>query len=103
MRGMIIRGQWHPIQAVTDHYLCRRCHARIGKPWADPITGELDHDRMVCANEHEIREEGDVISATAILAREVDAIFNRIEVLHNYGYEAEVCEKLYGNKDFEGF
>lgn len=103
MRGMVIRGKWHPIQAVTDHYLCRMCHARIGRPFADPISGELDHNRIVCANEHEIREEGDVVSAMAIAAREIDALFNKIEVLHNYGHEVEVSENLYGNKEFKGF
>jgi len=100
---MIIRGQWRTMQAVTDHYLCRRCHARIGAPWADPVTGELDHDRVVCQNEHEIVDEGDVIAQMAVLAREVDALFNKIEVLHNYGHEVEVNQNLYGKKDFKGF
>ena len=100
---MVIRGQWRPIQAVVDHYVCRKCHARIGKPYADPVTGELDFNRMVCANEHEITEEGDVIAASSVLAREVQGIFERIEVGRNYGYAPPVSKALYGDKDFEGF
>jgi hypothetical protein len=103
MRGLMIRGRWHPIQEVVDNYCCRRCGARIGKPWADPITGELDHERIVCSNEHEIKEEGDLIHANALVFREVRGMFNKIEVLRNYGHSVPVSPSLFIPEEFEGF
>jgi len=103
MRGMIIRGRWMPMNGVIDHYVCRRCHARIGRPYADPVTGELDFNRIVCANEHEITEEGDLVSGLSVQIQEVRGVFDKIEVLHNYGHKEEVSKSLFGDKDFEGF
>lgn len=92
-----------PIDGVIERYVCRRCHARIGRPYADPETGELDHDRMVCAgdDEHEICQEGDIVSAASIEMREVQSQYEKIEVLGNYGYKVEPIAPLY--EEFEGF
>jgi hypothetical protein len=101
MRGMIIRGCWMPINGVIDRYVCRKCGARFGKPYADPVTGELDHNRIVCANEHEITQEGDIIPAAWIEERAIKSQYDKLEVMHNYGIEAVELAPLYEN--FEGF
>lgn len=103
MRGMIIRGRWHTIDWIKDNYVCRKCGTRIGKPWADPVTGKLDFDRIVCANEHEITQEGDVISANIVAMRDAQSNLNKIEVLRNYGIDVEVDPALYVDKNWEGF
>lgn len=103
MRGMVIRDRWHPIEWVKDHYVCRKCKARFGKPFAHPITGKLDHSRIVCANEHEITQEGDIISASSVALMDAKSSMAKIEVLRNYGVEVEVDPNLYASKEWEGF
>lgn len=103
MRGMVIREHWMPMNGVIEKYLCRRCHARIGRPYADLVTGVIDQDRVVCANEHEIVDEGDVVSAVTVAARLVDATMQQIEIRRNYGQVPDPERQLYGPSDFEGF
>lgn len=103
MREMIVRGKWHTIEWVKDNYVCRTCHARIGKPFADPVTGELDFDRIVCANEHEIKQEGDLISNVSVAYMEIRSMINKLEVLNNYDVKTEVDQSLYVDSSWEGF
>ena len=64
MRGLIVNGRFMGWAALQQSCVCRKCRTRIGRSYADPITGELDHERMVCAgpHEHEIRSQADIMS-----------------------------------------
>lgn len=106
--GLIIRDRFVSWSDIERQYVCRHCHNRVGKPYADPITGKLDHDRKVCGGpmEHEIRQEGDLVHARQIDWLEDHEFWNGFEVRGTYGQKVERSSNLFtheDNKDFEGW
>ena len=110
MRHIIINGRPTGWADLKQHYVCRKCRQPIGRPYADLISGELDHERMVCAGEmeHEIRSQADVMRKEAhdwLAAREEG---EALDVLAAYPWLAKELptlapHSLYGDDNFEGF
>lgn len=109
LRGMEINGRWVPRDGIERDYRCRRCHARVGKPRADLITGELDFSRMVCGgpDEHEIRGPADLVHEHVLEWIEDREVLAADDVLAGYYWLNRPAGKptgsLYGDSDFEGF
>lgn len=109
LRGMEISGRWVPRDGIERDYRCRRCHARVGRPYADPVSGELNFERMVCAgpDEHEIRGTADVVHERVLERIEERELLDADEVLVTYYWlnrpAGTSSPALFGDKDFEGF
>jgi hypothetical protein len=103
--GLVIRGRLVPWDGIERRYLCRRCRHPVGRPYADPVTGELDFTRTVCFGplEHEICEEGDLVPKGQhdwqVEREQVEAV----EVRRSYGPPPERIAGLYAEADFDGF
>jgi hypothetical protein len=103
--GLVIRGRLVPWDGIERRYLCRRCRYPVGRPYADPVTGELDFTRTVCFGplEHEICEEGDLVPKGQhdwqVEREQVEAV----EVRRHYGPPPERTAGLYAEADFDGF
>lgn len=100
--GFVVRGQFVTWDRLKRDFRCRTCGAGFGRPYADPITGELDFDRIVCTNEHEIAQEGDVIRADILDWRKDREMWNGLEVQRNYHIQHEKID-LYGDDGPRGF
>lgn len=110
LRGMVIDGRWVPRSGIERDYLCRHCGARVGRPYADPITGKLDFNRMVCAGEeeHEVRGPADLIHKDVAAWLEEKEILDADDLLVDYYWLNRPTspangEALYGREDFRGF
>lgn len=110
-RGMEINGRWVPRNGIERDYRCAKCHARVGRPYADPITGQLDHTRIVCAgpDEHEIRGPADVVHEHVLEWIDEKEVLGADDVLADYywlrpqAHGAADSSSLYGDDNFEGF
>lgn len=104
-RGLIIRGRFVTWTAIIEHYVCRQCGQRVGLPHADPITGQIDHDRIVCSGleEHEIKQEGDLKHQKLQVWYDQHQTLLAHEVAQNFNIEPVEKIDLYGDENFEGF
>lgn len=109
MRGFVVKGRFVGRSDLERFYRCRKCRARIGRPYADPLTGELDHARMVCGGEaeHEIKGEGDVMheSLLAWLEAREDAAGEAVLAAYPWlrATPPPPSSALYGDDEFKGF
>lgn len=104
--GLIVHDQFMNWSDIERRYLCRRCRSRIGKPYADPLTGVLDFDRIVCHGimEHEISEEGDLIAAGQVDWQKDNDFWTGVEVAGHFGHRAKRTDNsIYDDPNFEGW
>lgn len=105
--GLIVRGRLIAWNGINNQFVCRLCSSSLsGRPYADPITGELDHDLYVCDGtaEHEIYEEGDIMHQKLLSWVEQKQFYDRYQVLKPFVQGSQRAKsKLYEDADFEGF
>jgi len=110
MTDMLVNGRRIGWSALQSGFVCRKCRARIGRSYADPFTGELDHERMVCASahEHDIQSQSDIMSKAQAEWLDARERATGEAVLDRYSWlapkrAAAITPSLYGDDDFKGF
>ncbi len=104
----------HPItrEALCRRFRCRRCRSKLGKPYVDPSTGNVDDTRVFCYGDtpHEIHSDADIIAEDLAVwldkqeAADLQAVIDAYPWLNAAkGLRLEGTASLYGEDDFDGF